>query len=60
MYKRKEEMKDIAMFFAIAGGWLLVIAVIVIFSAFIPDDTTPLECNCQSLEVSKEADGLSD
>ena len=32
MYKRKEEMKDIAMFFAIAGGWLLVIAVIIAMS----------------------------
>ena len=60
MYKRKEEMKDIAMFFAIAGGWLLVIALIIAMSAFMPDDTTPLECNCQSLEVSKESGGLSD
>ena len=51
MYKRKEEMKDIAVFFSIAVGWLLVIALIIAMSAFMPDDTTPLECNCQSLEV---------
>ena len=48
----KEGMKVMAMIFMFAVGWVLVGALIVAMSAFIPApaDTTSLECNCHNYE----------